>query len=63
MAAAIFLSYGLQFYVPMNIIWPYVKSKLTSESALKYGETVTRVSLITFTCKLSGQCNEIKHYV
>lgn len=49
MAAAIFLSYGLQFYVPMNIIWPYVKSKLTSENAIKHGETITRVSLITFT--------------
>ncbi|XP_030032127.1 proton-coupled amino acid transporter-like protein pathetic isoform X2 [Manduca sexta] len=49
MAAAIFLSYGLQFYVPMNIVWPYVKSKLTSEQALKYGETVTRFVLISTT--------------
>ncbi|XP_053612454.1 proton-coupled amino acid transporter-like protein pathetic [Plodia interpunctella] len=49
MAASIFLSYGLQFYVPMNIVWPYVKSKLTSESALKHGEAVTRFVLIFIT--------------
>ncbi|XP_021190190.1 proton-coupled amino acid transporter-like protein pathetic [Helicoverpa armigera] len=49
MAASIFLSYGLQFYVPMNIVWPYVKSKLTSEQALKHGEAVTRFVLISIT--------------
>ncbi|XP_028176120.1 proton-coupled amino acid transporter 4 [Ostrinia furnacalis] len=49
MAASIFLSYGLQFYVPMNIVWPYVKSKLTSERALKHGEAVTRFALIFIT--------------
>ncbi|XP_013187317.1 proton-coupled amino acid transporter-like protein pathetic [Amyelois transitella] len=49
MAASIFLSYGLQFYVPMNIVWPYVKSKLTSEDALKHGEAVTRFVLIFIT--------------
>lgn len=51
MAASIFLSYGLQFYVPMNIVWPFVKSKLTSEQALKHGEAVTRTVLIAITCK------------
>ena len=51
MAAAIFLSYGLQFYVPMNIVWPYAKSKLTNENALKHGEAVTRFVLISITCK------------
>ncbi|PSN31633.1 hypothetical protein C0J52_21539 [Blattella germanica] len=33
MAVAIFLSYGLQFYVPMSIIWPIVRPRLTSERA------------------------------
>lgn len=51
MAAAIFLSYGLQFYVPMNIVWPYIKSKLTSDKALEHGEAVTRFVLISITCK------------
>ncbi|XP_061703773.1 proton-coupled amino acid transporter-like protein pathetic [Cydia pomonella] len=49
MAASIFLSYGLQFYVPMGIVWPVVKSRLTSENALKHGESVTRLVLITIT--------------
>ncbi|XP_038215018.1 proton-coupled amino acid transporter 4 [Zerene cesonia] len=49
MAVAIFLSYGLQFYVPMNIVWPFIKSKLTSEKALAYGENVTRFILISLT--------------
>ncbi|KAF9805881.1 hypothetical protein SFRURICE_013857 [Spodoptera frugiperda] len=49
MAASIFLSYGLQFYVPMNIVWPYIKSKLTSEQSLKYGEAVTRFVLFSIT--------------
>ncbi|XP_073949166.1 proton-coupled amino acid transporter 1 [Choristoneura fumiferana] len=49
MAASIFLSYGLQFYVPMNIVWPYIKSRLTSEKALKHGEAVTRIVLISVT--------------
>ncbi|XP_068632396.1 proton-coupled amino acid transporter-like protein pathetic [Battus philenor] len=49
MAMSIFLSYGLQFYVPMNIVWPYVKSKLTSEYALKHGESVTRIILVLIT--------------
>ncbi|VVD00350.1 unnamed protein product [Leptidea sinapis] len=49
MAVAIFLSYGLQFYVPMNIVWPFIKSKLSNEKALQYGEAVTRFVLISFT--------------
>ncbi|CAH2076539.1 unnamed protein product, partial [Iphiclides podalirius] len=49
MALSIFLSYGLQFYVPMNIVWPYVKSKLTSDYALKHGEVVTRFVLVFIT--------------
>lgn len=49
MAAAIFLSYGLQFYVPMNIVWPYIKTKLSSEMALEYGEAATRFVLISIT--------------
>lgn len=49
MAASIFLSYGLQFYVPMSIVWPYVRSKLSSEKALKHGEAVTRFVLISIT--------------
>lgn len=59
MGLAIFLSYGLQFYVPMNIIWPLLKDRLQSEKAQLYGEYILRTVIVTFTCKyLSG----IGHY-
>lgn len=53
MALAIFLSYGLQFYVPMSILWPYVQGKLRNEHALRYGEYVLRASLVTLTFVLA----------
>lgn len=51
MALAIFLSYGLQFYVPMSIIWPLVKPHLHTERAQIVGEYVLRTILVIFTCK------------
>lgn len=51
MAIAIFLSYGLQFYVPMNIIWPKIEQKFSSERAKIQGEYAIRVLLVLFTCK------------
>ncbi|KAI5745474.1 hypothetical protein M8J76_011359 [Diaphorina citri] len=53
MALAIFLSYGLQFYVPMNILWPPLQAKLRNEYAIKYGEYALRASLVTFTFVLA----------
>ena len=45
---AIFFSYGLQFYVPVQILLPYVQQKfgrsLKAEFALRYG-------LVMLTCK------------
>lgn len=51
MALAIFLSYGLQFYVPMNIVWPLLKDRLHTEKAQMYGEYAVRTILVIFTCK------------
>lgn len=51
MALAIFLSYGLQFYVPLGIIWPPLKNRLHSEKAQKAGEIILRTSLVILTCK------------
>lgn len=51
MAIAIFLSYGLQFYVPMNILWPTLSLVFTTEDSKKYGEYCARVTLVFFTCK------------
>lgn len=51
MALAIFLSYGLQFYVPMNIIWPLVRPYLHSERAQMFGDYLIRTCLVVFTCE------------
>ncbi|KAJ8896189.1 hypothetical protein PR048_001532 [Dryococelus australis] len=54
MALAIFLSYGLQFYVPMNIIWPLVRPRLQSERAQLLGEYALRTSLVILTFGLAA---------
>lgn len=46
LAVAIFFSYCLQFYVPMNIIWPPIKSRLSSEKAQRIGELLLRTALV-----------------
>lgn len=51
MAIAIFLSYGLQFYVPMNIVWPIIRDRLDTEKSQVIGEYVTRSVLVFVTCK------------
>lgn len=51
MALAIFLSYGLQFYVPMNIMGPWFRSLFTGEYAQNLSDTALRIGLIIFTCK------------
>uniref|UniRef100_A0A224XBM7 Putative amino acid transporter n=1 Tax=Panstrongylus lignarius TaxID=156445 RepID=A0A224XBM7_9HEMI len=48
MALAIFLSYGLQFYVPIGIIWPPIKGRLNEESH-KIAELIVRTVLVLFT--------------
>ncbi|XP_073990160.1 proton-coupled amino acid transporter 1 isoform X2 [Rhodnius prolixus] len=52
MALAIFLSYGLQFYVPMGIIWPPIKHKF-SEDRQKIAELIIRTLLVMFTFLLA----------
>ncbi|XP_034230033.1 proton-coupled amino acid transporter-like protein pathetic isoform X1 [Thrips palmi] len=54
MGLAIFLSYGLQFYVPMNIIWPLIKDKLHTEKAQMYGEYIVRTIIVIFTFVLAA---------
>ena len=51
MALAIFLSYGLQFYVPMNIMWPFIRPHLRTERAQIFGDYIIRTCLVVFTCK------------
>ncbi|XP_016989339.1 proton-coupled amino acid transporter-like protein pathetic isoform X2 [Drosophila rhopaloa] len=53
MAVAIFLSYTLQFYVPVNIVEPFVKSHFRTTETRNLSATVLRIALVTFTCLLS----------
>ncbi|XP_059475190.1 proton-coupled amino acid transporter-like protein CG1139 [Neocloeon triangulifer] len=54
MALAIFLSYGLQFYVPMRIMWPPLKRRLQTEKAQRIGEYSMRTFLVLFTFFLAS---------
>lgn len=53
MAVAIFLSYSLQFYVPMSILWPEVKKHLHTEKSKHFGEYILRTSLVFLTFALA----------
>jgi proton-coupled amino acid transporter len=53
-ALSIFLTFGLQFYVPINILWPGMQShfKLPAEANRTYClELLFRATLVAFTCK------------
>ncbi|KAL1139772.1 hypothetical protein AAG570_006749 [Ranatra chinensis] len=52
MALAIFLSYGLQFYVPMGIIWPPIKDKF--EQNQRVAELLLRTFLVFVTFTLAA---------
>ncbi|XP_057655061.1 proton-coupled amino acid transporter-like protein pathetic [Diorhabda carinulata] len=49
MAAAIFLSYSIQFYVPFNIIWPSIRNNFETEKSKDLAEYITRAVLVFFT--------------
>lgn len=55
-ACAIFLSYAIQFYVPVQIIWPWICQKFQLKEGTKKTNTIEyffRAGLVTFTGKLS----------
>lgn len=54
MALAIFLSYGLQFYVPINIVGPWVRRRMNSEQSEEIAEYLLRVGLVVFTFMLAA---------
>lgn len=67
-AIAIFLSYALQMYVPLQIIWPYVKNKADLER--KYSaKTVSileyffRAFLVICTFSLAAAVNDLKYFI
>ncbi|XP_037904186.1 proton-coupled amino acid transporter-like protein CG1139 isoform X3 [Hermetia illucens] len=54
MAFAIFFSYTLQFYVPVNIIAPYVQGHFETERTKHIADVALRVVLVTFTFILAA---------
>lgn len=54
MALAIFLSYTLQFYVPINILGPWLRQRLHGENNQIIGEYLLRVGLVLFTFILAA---------
>lgn len=50
MALAIFLSYGLQFYVPVNIIGPWFRNLFDGDFAQRISDVGLRTGLVIFTC-------------
>lgn len=54
MAVAIFLSYCLQFYVPMSIVWPMIKDHFPTEKSQFIGEYITRTVLVIITFALAA---------
>ena len=49
---AIFISYGIQFYVPIEILYPPIKKRITTPLLKKYGELILRTVMVMLTCKL-----------
>lgn len=50
MSVSIFLSYALQFYVPMSIAWPQLQARIP-KNAQTAAEYAFRTSLVILTCK------------
>ncbi|XP_054166252.1 neutral amino acid uniporter 4-like isoform X2 [Oppia nitens] len=56
-ALAIFLSYSIQFYVPFNIIWPWVQNRYNLKNGVRKSyiiEVSLRAILVAFTFALAA---------
>lgn len=57
-ALAVILTYGLQFFVPLEIIWNSIKHKFSHRWEV-FGETVMRILMVLLT----GNGNSIQLYL
>nr|AUZ41739.1 glutamine transporter 1 [Diaphorina citri] len=60
-AVAIFLTYALQFYVPMEIIWKNVKHRFTAQPTV--AEYVIRISLVVFTVGVAAAIPDLGPFI
>uniref|UniRef100_A0ABM0MZG7 Proton-coupled amino acid transporter 2-like n=1 Tax=Saccoglossus kowalevskii TaxID=10224 RepID=A0ABM0MZG7_SACKO len=61
-SGAIFVSYGLQFYVPVDIIWPTFKNKLPEKYQV-FGEYVFRTILVIITLLLAVSIPKLGYFI
>ncbi|XP_070501979.1 proton-coupled amino acid transporter 1 isoform X1 [Chironomus tepperi] len=54
MAVAIFLSYTIQFYVPVNIIGPWLRSQLHGDHVRRFADYGLRIALVLLTFILAA---------
>ena len=54
-ALSAYVSYGLQFYVLVQIVWPFIDSRLENETLKKHGEYLLRFVFICLMCKYYGE--------
>jgi len=55
-AVAIFITYGLQFYVPIEILWMSLEHSLTHHILINYGEYLLRYCFLFITCEFLLHC-------
>ena len=51
LSVAIYISYCVQLYVAVNIMWPGLKKYFKSPSVQDYGEYPFRIFLVIISCK------------
>lgn len=49
---AIFISYGLQFYVPLSFVWPPIRNRIPQERYHTLAEYIFRTIIVLITSKL-----------
>ncbi|XP_027201601.2 proton-coupled amino acid transporter 2-like [Dermatophagoides pteronyssinus] len=65
-ACAIFLSYAIQFYVPVQIIWPWICQKFQLKEGTKKTNTIEyffRAGLVTFTVALAAAIPKLDLFI
>lgn len=48
---AVFISYVLHCFVPIEVVWRYVEPRLDPAASHKYAKTALRIALCVFTCE------------
>jgi proton-coupled amino acid transporter len=63
MALSIFLSYALQFYVPIDIMWPSLKARISTEKMQVFGEYAFRTAFVLLTFTLAELIPDLKNFI